>query len=170
MIPGPIRVLRNLAPLALVLFWMPAGHVVSVSVQVRSRPEVVVVELQVQMMRLQVGQHEDARDGAWELPEAVVDVLRHRRDAVFELFAVDLRARAYPGALFPGTRGVGVERPTDSEFPLGEGLNSCPHVRVVGRAVALEDSGETCGVREGPALAGVIAEPQPRHLGVTACS
>src|SRR5919112_5475569 len=92
MIPGPIVVFRNLAPLALVLFWMPASHVVSVSVQVRSRPEVVVVELQLQMMRLQVCQREDARDGAGELAEALVDVLGHDRHAFLELFAVNLRA------------------------------------------------------------------------------
>src|SRR5215212_1154718 len=168
MIPGPIRVLRNLAPLALVLFWMPASHVVSVSVQVRSRPEVVVVKLQLQMMRLQVGQHEDARDGAGKLTEALVDVLCHDRHALLELLAVDLRARAHLGALLPGTWSVGVEWSSSAELALYKGFNSSPHVEVVWRAVSLEDPGEARRVRQRPALVGVVAKPQPRHLGVPA--
>ena len=35
---------------------MPASHMLSVGVQVRSRSEVVVVELRLQMVGLQVGQ------------------------------------------------------------------------------------------------------------------
>src|SRR5919206_3088415 len=121
-------------------------------------------------MGLQICKDEDARDGTRELSEAVVDVLRLKRHALLKLLAVDLRARAYPGALLPGTRRVGVERPAGSELPLGEGLNSSPHVGVVGRAVALEDSGETGGIGQGPAVVGVVAEAQPRHLGVAAGS
>ena len=57
---------------------------------------------------------------------------------------------------------------TSSELPLGEGLNGCPHVGVVWRTIALEDSGEARGVRQRPALVGVVAKAQSRHLGVAA--
>src|SRR3712207_4832136 len=87
-------------------FWMPAAHVLCVGSQIGSRSEVVVVELQLQVVSLQVGQHKDARDGAGELPEAVKDVLCHERDALLELLAVDLSALPHPGALLPGTRCV----------------------------------------------------------------
>src|SRR3712207_7793234 len=98
-----------MVPLSLAPFWMPATHVVRVGLQVRSRPEVVVVELQVQVVGLQVGQHEDAGDGTGELPAAVVDMLGHERNALFELFGVNLRARAHPGSLLPGPWRVGEE-------------------------------------------------------------
>src|SRR5919112_1321393 len=131
---------------------MPAAHVVGVGFQVGPRSEVVVVELQLQVMSLQVGQYEDARDGAGELPEAIKDVLSHDRDALLELLAVDLRALPHPSALLPGTRCVRVERSSRTELPLGEGFYSGPQVGIVWRTIALEDSGKARGVRQGPAL------------------
>src|SRR3712207_6063730 len=131
-------------PLPLAPFWMPAAHVVGVGFQVRSRPEVLIVELQVQMVGLQVGQHKHAGDGARELAESLVDVLCLKRHALLEFLAVDLRARAYPRALLPGTRRAGVKGPTGSELPLCEGLNSCPHVGVVRWTVALEIGRASC--------------------------
>src|SRR5215216_2064419 len=118
---------------------MPAGHVVGVGLQIRPRSEVVVVELQFQVVSLQVGQDEDARNGAGELPEAIVDVLSHDRDALLELLAVNLGATAHPGALFPGTGSVRVEWSSGTELPLGEGFDCGPHVRIVRWAVARED-------------------------------
>src|SRR5919199_5666071 len=109
-------------------------------------------------MCLQICKDEDARDGTRELAEAIVDVLCLKCHALLELLAVDLRARAYPCALLPRTRRVGVKRPTEAELPLGKGLNSSPHVRIMGRAVALEDPGEARGVGQGPALVGVVTE------------
>src|SRR5918997_1368984 len=116
---------------------MPASHVVGV----------------------QICQHEDARDGARKLPEALKDVLGLKRHALPELLAVNFCARAHPRALLPGTRRVRVERPPGAELSLDEGFNSCPHVGVVWRTIALEDSLKTRGVRQGPALVGVVAEP-----------
>src|SRR5215212_10095897 len=81
---------------------MPAGHVVGVGLQVCPWSEVVVVELQLKVVSLQVGQDEDARNSAGELPEAIVDVLRHDRDALLELLAVDLSALPHPSTLLPG--------------------------------------------------------------------
>src|SRR5919205_3610641 len=120
------------------------------------------------MVGLQISQNEDARDGARELPKALVDVLRLKRHALLELLAVDLGTRAHPRALLPGPRSVGVERSPWAELPLGEGLNSRLHVGVGGRAVTFEDSLKTRGVRQRPALVGVVAEAQSRHLGLTA--
>src|SRR5918997_6688688 len=117
---------------------MPAGHVLGLGSQVSPRSEVLVVELQLQVVSLQVGQYEDARHGAGELPEAVVDVLSHDRYALLELLAVDLGALSHPGALLPGTRRVRVERSSRTELPLGKGLDGGPHVRIVRRAVARE--------------------------------
>src|ERR687895_1080516 len=147
---------------------MPAGHVVGVGLQVGPRAEVMVVELQLQVVGLQVGQDEDARDGAWELPEAVEDILCHDRYALFELLAVDLCAATHPGALLPGTRRIGMEGSSRTELPLGEGFDGGPHVRIVWRAVAREDPWQARRVRQRPALVGVVAEPQPGHLGVVA--
>src|SRR5215207_844215 len=118
---------------------MPAGHVLGLRSQVRRRSEVVVVELQLQVVSLQVGQDEDARDGGGELPEAIVDVLRHDRHALLELLAVDLCAAPHPGALLPGTRRVGVEWSSRTELPFGEGFDGGPHVRIMGWAIARED-------------------------------
>src|SRR5918993_3175522 len=99
---------------------MPAIHVVGVGSQVGPRSEVVVVELQLQVVCLQVGQYEDARDRGGELAEAIKDVLSHDRDALLELLAVDLCAAPHPGALLPGTRCLRVERSSRTELPLGE--------------------------------------------------
>src|SRR5215210_4063471 len=117
---------------------MPAGHVVGMGLQVRPRSEVVVVELQLQVVSLQIGQHEDTRDRTGELAEAVVDVLSHEGHALLELLGVDLGAAPYPGALLPGTGSVRVERSSRTELSLGEGFYGGPHVRIVGRAVAFE--------------------------------
>src|SRR5918995_5809946 len=119
---------------------MPAGHVVGVGSQVRPWSEVVVVEFQLQVVSLQIGQYEDARDGAGELPEAIVDVLRHDRHALLELLAVDLCAAPHRCALLPGPGRVRVEWSSRTELPLGEGFDGGPHVRIVRRAVAREDS------------------------------
>src|SRR5919107_2254176 len=119
---------------------MPAGHVLGLRSQVRPFSEVVVVELQLQVVSLQVGQDEDARHRAGELTEAIEDVLGHDRDALLELFSVDLSAATHPGALLPGTGRVRVERSSGTELPFGEGFDGGPHVRIVGRAVAREDS------------------------------
>ncbi len=128
---------------------MPAVHVLGVRFQVRPRSEVVVVELQLQMVGLQIRKDEDARDRTGELPEAIVDVLRHRRYALLELLAVDLSAATYPGALLPGTRRVGVEGSPWAELPLGEGLDGGVHVGV-GDALSLwEDFCRFCDERVG---------------------
>jgi hypothetical protein len=54
---------------------MPASHVLCVGLQVSPWAEVVIVELQLQVVGLQIGEHEGAGDGAGELPEAIIDVL-----------------------------------------------------------------------------------------------
>src|SRR5215210_5019643 len=118
---------------------MPAGHVVGVGSQVSPWTEVVVVELQLQLVSLQVGQNEDARHRTRELPEAVVDVLRHDRHALLEVPGVDLCAAPDSRALLPGTGRVWVERSPWTELPLGESFDCGPHVGVVGWAVARED-------------------------------
>ena len=119
---------------------MPAGHVVGLGSEVRSRSEVVVVELQLQVVSLQVGQDEDAGHRAGELTETIEDVLGHYRHALLELFTVDLCTATHPGALLPGTRRVRVERSSPAELPLDEGFDGGPHVMVVGRTVARKDS------------------------------
>src|SRR5215207_6525129 len=119
---------------------MPAGHVLGLRSQVRRRSEVVVVELQLQVVSLKVGQDEDARDGAGELPESIVDVLRHDRHALLELLAMDLCAAPHPCALLPRTGRVRVEWSSRTELPLGEGFDGGPHVGIVRRAVTCEDS------------------------------
>src|SRR5918998_3881542 len=125
-----LRVGKRLVPLPpLAALWMPASHMLGVGVQVRlCWAKVVVVEVQIQVVSLEVGQYEHAGHGARELPEAIKDVLGLKRHTLLELLAVDLRARAHPGALSPGTRRVGMERSGRSELPLGEGLDGCPHV------------------------------------------
>ena len=119
---------------------MPAGHVVGVGLHIRLWSEVVVVELKLQVVSLQVSQDEDARYGAGKLPEAIVDILRHDRNALLKLLTVDLGTAPHPGALLPGPGSVRVERSSRTELPLGEGFDGGPHVLVVRRAVACEDS------------------------------
>src|SRR5215217_2241793 len=118
---------------------MPAGHVVGVCLQIRLWSE-VVVELKLPVVSLQVSQDEDARNGARKLPEAIVDILRHDRNALLELLSVDLGTAPHPGALLPGPGSVRVERSSRTELPLGEGFDCGPHVRMVRWAVARKDS------------------------------
>ena len=53
---------------------VPAGHVLCEGAQISTRSEVAIVELQVQVVRLQVGETKDARASAGELADC--DTLR----------------------------------------------------------------------------------------------
>ena len=90
---------------------MPPGHVSRVAVEIRPGLVVLIVERHVDVMRLQVHDHEHRRNRTGELAELVVDVLGLQRHALAEPFDVDLGGRADLPAVSPGTRRVGMERP-----------------------------------------------------------
>jgi hypothetical protein len=118
------------------------------------------------VLGLDVVQDEHGRHRAGEFAEGVEDVLRLERHAGLEPLVVDLGASAHAGAVAPRPRGVAVERPARPELALGEGLDRRRHVRVVRRAVGLEDSLAAGGVRSRPALVLVVAKAEPGHVGV----
>ena len=99
----------------------------------------VVVELQLQVVGLQVGQDEDAGTVPGNFPKrskmywAMIDT--HSLNS-----SVDLCALPHPGALLPGTGRVRMERSSRTELPFGEGFDGGPHVRIVGWAVPGEDA------------------------------
>src|SRR5215212_2049222 len=103
------------------------------------------------MVRLEIGQAEDARHRPGELAEAVVDELRHQRHARLELVAVDLGAVADPRALPPWPRHRRIEWPARPELALRERLDRSGHVRVVWRTGPLEDPRQAGRVRQRPA-------------------
>lgn len=55
----------------------------------------MVVEFQIEVMNLEIRQTEDARNGAGEFAETVIDSLRLQCDARLEFFAMHLCAAAY---------------------------------------------------------------------------
>lgn len=61
---------------------MPVSHVLGVAGEVRARLVEAVVELQIQVVRLQVLNHEDGGHGRREATEGVEDVLGLKGDAL----------------------------------------------------------------------------------------
>ncbi len=128
----------------------------------------MIVKLQVQMMRLKVGENKNTRDRAGEFTEALEDVLRHERHTLLKLLTVNLRASTHSGALFPRAWRIRIEWPARPELTLGESLHCRAHVWVMRRAITLVDTGQAGRVRERPSLIRVVTETQPWHLRVAA--
>lgn len=62
--------------------------------QIGTRPVETIVEFQIQMVCLQVGEDQDGRDGAGKLAETIENVLGLKGDARLEFVAVGPRAAA----------------------------------------------------------------------------
>lgn len=96
--------------------------------QVSSRRVEGVVELQVQMVCLQIGDQEDGRHGAWKFPEGIEDILGLQSHALPEFLAMHLGGGTDLGRVLPRTRGVRVERPPGAELALAYRLNGAARI------------------------------------------
>src|SRR5438105_11363862 len=90
---------------------VPHLHVLAVRLQVRPRSEVLVVEVDVEMLRLEEVHDPNAGHGAGELAPGVERVLALERHARQEALIVALRRGADPARLIPGPRRFRVIRP-----------------------------------------------------------
>src|SRR6266702_1925578 len=122
------------------------------------------------MVRLQIHQDKDRWDGGWEFAERIEGILCLQCNTVTELLIMNLSAGSYLSALFPWSWCVRMERSTRSELTLTEVIYCCSQGRIVWRAMAFEDAGESCRIWQGPAIIRVIAKTQSRYLRITACS
>ena len=76
---------------------MPLLHMRRVSFEIGAGLVEGVVKLQVQVVRLQIGDHQDRRHRARKFAESVVNVLCLQRYAGSKRFIMDLGGAAHPG-------------------------------------------------------------------------
>src|SRR2546425_4544640 len=101
---------------------MPDLEVASVRIEHGSVAEEAVVEIEVDVLRLQHVHHPHAGDGSRELAPRLQRVVALDRDAGLELAGVRLRRGADRRALVPGPRSLGVKRPSAAELALRKRL------------------------------------------------
>ena len=82
---------------------MPMRQMHGMRLQISSRLVELVIEIKVQVVRLQIHDDKHGRHRAGELAKGVVNVLGLKRDALPEPFLMDLGGRAaLPKAAVPG--------------------------------------------------------------------
>src|SRR5579883_2907417 len=145
---------------------MPASEMLGMGTQIGSWLKEGIIVLQIQVVRLHIHQHKDRRDRGRELTEGVKSVLRLQSDALAELLIVHLGAATHLAALFPGSRRIGMEGATRSEFALAEMIHRRPHVRIMRWCMPFKNARETGGIGESPALIGIVAETKARHIRI----
>lgn len=117
-----------------------------------------VVEFQIQMMRLQVGESQNGWNRARKLAKPLEDVLRLQCNTFFEFLTVYLSAFPYSRAVLPGARGLGMKRTAGTELALCESLDSSAHIWIMRRAKAFEHSGKAGRIGYRPPFVSIIAE------------
>src|SRR5690606_15826292 len=101
---------------------MPALHVSRVRLEVGAKGVELVVKVEVEVEGLQVLHREDAGHGAREFAEGVEDILRLKRDAVFEALVMGSGGAPHSGAVLPRPGRVWVIGTARPELSLRHGL------------------------------------------------
>src|SRR5215213_5664017 len=113
---------------------VPPGQVLPVRFQVRLRSIEPVVVVEVDVLRLGIDPDVEAGDGGRELPEGVVEVLRHLAEGSDELRAVALNRGLDSRVVAERTGAGGVVGAAWTELKGDEAIHGRSHVGAVGRA------------------------------------
>src|SRR6266487_1181237 len=137
---------------------MPPAQVLCMRTEVGPWLEQRIVVLQIEVMRLQVHQDKDRRDGGRELAKGVEGILRLQRDACTELLVVNLGTGPHPAALLPGSGRIGMKRPALAELAFTEMIHRRSHRRVVRRTMPFKDAWEPRRIGQRPTLVHIVPE------------
>ena len=91
----------------------------------------VVVEAEIEVLRLEEDASEDRRHGGGETAKTIINVLRHEGNTVFEFFTVDWRAAPHTYCVAPRSPCRIVEGATRAKFARHKGIDGRAHGWVV---------------------------------------